>query len=243
MKLKPHPALIPSNVKYVVGCDESGAGETFGSMFLGCVAIEAEKLQNIKQIFDNPNIKELEEFEIQDKYEQIRKDCELFHTKCKATEIDRVGKNTLLDQKYEELITCATSGKEDACIIIDDYGVKRGLKSFLDRLQSDGNTIIVENRADEKYAACQAASVIARKERLEEVQSNNEKYKIRDESGKIIYPDSGNAGNPQTREYLEAFMRIHPKKELPSFVRKKWSNVEKLLQEKSNQKISEFFEG
>ncbi len=133
------PALIPSNVKYVVGCDESSAGETFGSMFRGCAAIGVENLKNIEKISDNPNIREQEEFEIQDKYEQIKKVCKVSHTKCGATEIDRAGKNTPLDQKYGELIAGVTSGKKDECMIIDDYGIKRGPKSFLDRLQSDGN--------------------------------------------------------------------------------------------------------
>ena len=235
------PSMAPSDVNYFVGCDESGAGETFGSMFLGCVVFDSKNLKKIQQIFDNPNIKELEEYEILDKYEKIKKYCEIFHKKCEASEIDNTSKNTLLDQKYEELLVDAISGKEKLCVIIDDYGILRGLKSFLDKLQSKGNTIIAENKADEKYAACQAASVIARKERLEEMQNLNEEFKVQDESGKIIYPGSGNAGNPQTKEYLEAFMRLYPKNELPSFVRRKWSNVEKLLQEKSNQKISRFF--
>lgn len=241
-KIEEKPSMIPSDVKYFVGCDESGAGETFGSIFLGCVVVDAENLKNIEQIFDNPNIKELEEFEIQDKYEKIKKYCKIFHKKCEASEIDETSKNTLLDQKYEELLVDAISGKENVCVIIDDYGILRGLKSFLDKLQSEGNTIIVENKADEKYAACQAASVIARKERLDEVQNINEEFKIQDESGKIIIPGSGNAGNPQTKEYLETFMKTYPKKELPPFVRRKWSNVQKLLKEKSNQKISRFFE-
>ena len=84
-------------------------------------------------------------------------------------------------------------------------------------------------------------SAVARKERLEEMRNLNKKFNVQDESGKIIYPGSGNASNPQTTEYLEAFMKLHPSKDLPPFVRRKWSNVKKLLQKKSNQKISRFF--
>jgi ribonuclease HIII len=233
--------MIPSGVKYFVGCDESGAGETFGSMFLGCVTIEAENLKNIEKIFDNPNIKGLDEDEILDKYEKIIKYCKIFKNKCEVSEIDQTSKNTLLDQKYEELLRDAISGKEKLCIIIDDYGIQRGLKLFFDNLRSKENVVIVEHKADEKYVVCQAASVVARKERLEEIRILNEKFRIQDETGKIIYPGTGNAGNPQTREYLEAYMKLNPKKDLPPFVRKKWSNVQKLWQEKSTQKISQFF--
>ena len=128
------------------------------------------------------------------------------------------------------------------CVIIDDYGIKRGLKSFLDKLRSQGNTVIVEHKADERYAACQAASVVARKERFEEIRNINKNFSVQDEYGKLIYPGTGNASNPQTAKYLEAFMKLHPSAELPAFVRRKWSNVKKLLQTKSNQKISGFFE-
>ena len=64
---------------------------------------------------------------------------------------------------------------------------------------------------------------------------------MQDEDGKIAYPGSGNAGNVQTEKYLEAFKKLYPSKDLPPFVRRKWSNVKKFLQKKSNQKISGFF--
>ena len=231
---------IPSDVKFFVGCDESGAGETFGSMFLGCVIIDAENLKNMEQIFDTQNIKVLNEYEILEKYDKIKKYCKIFEKKCEALEIDETSKNTLLDQKYEELIADAISGKEKVCVIIDDYGIKRGLKLFLENIQSKGNIVIVENKADEKYTVCQAASVVARKERFEELKNIDKEFGVQDESGKTICPGSGNAGNPQTEQYLEAFMKLYPSKDLPPFVRRKWSNVKKLLQKKSNQKISDF---
>lgn len=232
---------IPFDAKYYVGCDESGVGETFGSVFLGCVAIKADDLKNIQQIFDNPNIKELEEQEIIEKYRLVKEHCEIFETKCAASEVDETSKNTLLDQKYKELLEKAISRKEKLCVIMDDYGIKRELKSFFDYLDSQGNNVIVQVKADEKYAVCQAASVVARKKRLEEVRYINKEFILQDESGKKIYPGTGNAGNPQTAQYLESFLRLNPDKELPFFVRKKWSNVKKLLQEKSNQKLEKFF--
>ena len=241
-EIEQKPNEIPSDVKYFIGCDESGAGETFGSIFLGCAVVKAENLKNIQQIFDIPNIKELVEREIIEKYDSIKKYCEVFQIKCEASEIDETSKNTLLDQKYEELLKEAILGKEKLCVIIDDYGIKRGLKLFLDNLQSKGNTIVIEHKADEKYAACQAASVVARKERFEEIRYINKNFNVQDESGRKIYPESGNASNPQTALYLESYLKLYPSRDLPPFVRRKWSNVKKLLQNKSNSKISGFFE-
>ena len=76
---------IPSNIEYFIGCDEAGTGETFGSMFLACVLIDAENLKNIQQIFDIQNIKELSEYEISDKYNKIKKYCKIFVKKWPRT--------------------------------------------------------------------------------------------------------------------------------------------------------------
>jgi len=137
---------VPSDVEYFVGCDESGAGETFGSMFLGCVLIDAENLKNIQQIFDIQNIKELSEYEIIDKFNKIKKYCKIFVKKCEALEIDETSKNTLLDQKYTELLSDTISGKEKLCVIIDDYGITRELKSFFERLRSSGITELLKTK-------------------------------------------------------------------------------------------------
>ena len=241
-EMKQKPTAVTSDVKFFIGCDEAGAGETFGSMFLGCVIVDAENSKNIERIFDTLNMKDLNEHEILEKYNKIKKYCKISKIKCEVSEIDETSKNTLLDQKYEELLSEAISGKEKLCVIIDDYGIKRGLKSFLESLESKGNVVIVEHKADEKYPACLAASVVARKERFEEIRHLNTKFNVQDESGKTIYPGTGNAANPQTAEYLEAFMKLYPSKDLPPFVRRKWSNVQKLLQKKHSQKISRFFE-
>lgn len=240
-KIEQKTISIPSDVKYYVGCDESGTGETFGSIFLACVLVEAKNLKSIKQLFDIPDIKELSPGELIDKYAKIEKYCKIFVNKCEPSEIDETNKNILLDQKYVELLKDAISGKEKLCVIIDDYGIQRELKTFLDKLRANSNTVIAEIHADEKYPACQAASVIARKERFENVRNFNKDAGVPNEFGKMIYPGAGNANNPQTADYLEAFVKQNPGKEIPPFVRRKWSNVKKLLGQISNQKITGFF--
>ncbi len=241
-KTEENSTEIPSDVNYFVGCDESGAGESFGSMFLGCVVVNASNLKNVQQIFDIQNIKILEEHEILEKYEAIKKYAKIFVKKCIALEIDETSKNTLLDRKYKELLGEAIPQKEKICVIIDDYGIQRELKLFVEFIRSQENTVIVVNKADEKYAVCQAASVVARKGRLEEIRDSCCAALDRPACGQKISPGSGNAGNPQTDRYLEMFMKQNPGIELPTFVRRKWSNVQKLLKQKSNHKISGFFE-
>ncbi len=50
--------------EYYVGCDESGAGESFGSMFLGCAVILKKNLEPICDIIKGKNIRQLNEREI-----------------------------------------------------------------------------------------------------------------------------------------------------------------------------------
>ena len=50
--------------EYYVGCDESGAGESFGSMFLGCVVIPKKNLESICDIIKGKNIRGLNEREL-----------------------------------------------------------------------------------------------------------------------------------------------------------------------------------
>ena len=236
------PTRIPQNAKCHVGCDEAGAGEAFGSIFLGCVAVTGtENLKGLEQVFDDPDVKGFGEHDILEKYERIKRYCRIFVKRCEAPEVDRVNKNVLLDQRYEELLWEAISEEESTCVIVDDYGIGRGLKSFLEGLKSRGHFGIVEARADEKYAVCQAASVAARKCRLEEIRDLNREFCIEDEDGKTVCPGSGNAGNPQTARYLESFVRTYPSRELPPFVRRKWGNVRKFMQERDGQRISQYF--
>jgi len=236
-------AGIPKDVKYFVGCDESGTGETFGSIFLGCVLVKAGSLKNLERIFDSPDIKSLEEDEINQKYDKIKKYCQIYDERIEAFEIDETSKNTLLDQRYKKLLEKAVFGKEKICIIIDDYEIKRELRSFFDDFCAHGNSIVAESKADERYAACQAASVVARKKRLEEIRNLNKEFALEDGSGGKVCPGAGNAGNLQTEQYLELFLKQNQDKEFPSFVRRKWGNVKKLLQKKSNQSMDDFFGG
>ena len=87
---------VPSDLKYFVGCDESGTGETFGSIFLGCVVVDAGNLKNIQRIFDNPNIKNFEEYEILEKYDKIKKYCEILKINARHQKLMREIKTRFL---------------------------------------------------------------------------------------------------------------------------------------------------
>jgi len=223
---------------YYVGCDEAGAGETFGSMFLGCASISKPNLERIQVFLKGRNIRELTKSEVFQIYDKISG---LFASKIKiyqASEIDEGSKNTLLDRGYIEIITKIIEGKSKLSVVIDDYGVKRELKEFCNSLKMKGAEVIIIHKADEQYTACKAASLVARKARIEEIDQNNEKYSFVNEAGEKIIPGAGSASNENTKRYLMEFKKKFSNKEYPPFVRRKWKNVKDVDKDRFQHKLS-----
>jgi len=223
---------------YYVGCDEAGAGESFGSMFLGCVIISKKNLERIQAFLKEKNIRELKKYEILQIHNKISG---LFSSKIyvyTASDIDEGSKNTLLDRGYIEIITKIIEGKSKLSVVIDDYGVKRELKEFCNSLKMKGAEVIIIHKADEQYTACKAASLIARKARIEEIDQNNEKYSFVNEAGEKIIPGAGSASNENTKRYLMEFKKKFSNKEYPLFVRRKWKNVKDVDKDRFQHKLS-----
>ena len=103
------------------------------------------------------------------------------------------------------------------------------MKNFVNSIATEGFNVIVKNKADEEYTACKVGSLVARRSRLEEIETNNNKYLIIDETTKErTIPGSGAASNPDTEKYLIRYRKDNPSSQFPRFVRKKWSNVMKI---------------
>jgi len=212
---------------YYIGCDEAGAGESFGSMFLGCAIIHKQNLESICDIIKGKNIRHLTHKEIKHTFNAIS---DLFESKIKiisSHEVDSGSKNILLDRGYIELLDNATKDKSKISIVIDDYGVRHELKRFVDTLGD--TTVIIKNKADEEYTACKVASLVARKARMEEIEHiNNTNALVDNDTKEMIVPGSGAASNEMTEKYLMEYRKRFPDAEFPPFVRKKWANIIKI---------------
>jgi ribonuclease HIII len=71
IKIKPDGDTVAVSIdelslasEYYVGCDESGKGESFGSMFLGCAMVSKHVLSKLSPILKNKNIRNLSKSEI-----------------------------------------------------------------------------------------------------------------------------------------------------------------------------------
>lgn len=213
--------------EYYVGCDEAGAGESFGSMFLGCTIIHKDQLDGICNIVRGKNIRELKKQEVNQILNAISGTYSADVKIYSAYDMDNNSKNVLLDRGYIELISKIISGKSSVSVMIDDYGVRPEMIKFVDELKKNDVEVIVKTKADEEYTAVKVASLIARKARLAEIDQINSEYVIVDkENQEMILPEAGSASNPNTIMYLTEFRKRNPYAELPPFVRKKWHNVD-----------------
>jgi len=215
--------------EYYVGCDESGAGESFGSMFLGCAVIPKKNLESICDIVKGKNIRGLNERELNQILNAVSGSYEGNVKIYSASELDSGSKNVLLDRGYMDLIDSAIQGKSEISVVIDDYGVQHELVKYLKKISSENTIIVVKNKADEQYTACKLASLIARKARADEITHiNNTNTFVDNETKEMIFPGSGAASNEMTERYLKEYRKRLPDAEFPSFVRKKWANIIKI---------------
>lgn len=225
------PAII--NLKeitknMIVGLDEAGVGESFGSLFLGASVIKKEDVKYFNGMLGGQNIRELDYAQIEKLFNALRDKIKWNVKRITAEELDKNNKLILMDRGYSALISDSRliENLSNATIILDDYGVKYELKEFLEKQEKMGSQVIVESKADENYAAVRIASIVARKHRLEEMDRLRIENRLIDSKiNEIVEFGSGNAGDPKTRNWLETYRRLKPHSNLPYFVRRKWANV------------------
>ena len=227
---------------YYIGCDESGRGETFGFLYLGCTLIKKENLKLIKDTINNKNIRKLNKNKIEEIKNSLRSKYDFLHREYSPDEIDKYSLNMLLDSGYKFLLSKIIEHKKNLIIAIDDYGIGNELKGYIKTIENDDVKVIVKNKADEEYTACKIASLVARAFRANEIEKLNTRYVlIEDSTGDKVYPCSGSSSNNNTDKYLILFRKKNPYSDFPLFVRKKWNNVKSIDTKYPKQQNKFFF--
>lgn len=215
---------------FYIGCDESGAGESFGSLFLGCSLIKSENIKQINNLLGKKKISRLNFIQLRELTNSLKNYFEYTLYEYTASEIDAKSKIDLLDQGYIELISKTITKTTRPLIVIDNYGIGKNLSEYIKAEEKNGIKFEVKYRADESSVACKIASVVARSARLGNIESINNKYFLLDpKTGNKILPGSGSPSNVITLEYLKSYRNQHPYSELPSFVRRKWGNIQSFM--------------
>lgn len=228
-KITPTVDELQSDKKFFIGFDESGAGESFGSLFLGCAIVEKSQLPYLKEFLGKKNIKRLEKFEVYNLFNDLKGRFKCNSSKISAWELDDHNKNRLLDREYEKLLSSLTYEPSGIFIVVDDYNIGIDLRSKLASLQDKGATVVLQNKADENYVGCMLASLTARKKRLEEMEVlKKENALIDPDTGSKVFFESGAAGNPEVEKWIRVHRQTYPYSPLPAFVRMKWKNIQRL---------------
>jgi ribonuclease HIII len=232
IKIKPNETkkdVNKINKDVLIGFDESGKGETFGSMFVCGVRIKSEDMEYIVGMLGGKDIKKLNKSQIEGLFNTLKDKFSYELIQVSVNEIDLYPINVILDRNYVSLLNKLKKESAKEAIIIDDYGIGFELSENLKKAKQAGSEIIIETKADMKYSASALASLVARRARLLEMNRlSMENIIIDPENGEKVFFQSGAPSNSETEKYLISCRKLCPYSEFPIFVRKKWKNVQEI---------------
>ncbi|MFH1402931.1 MAG: ribonuclease HII [Candidatus Altiarchaeota archaeon] len=209
------------------GIDEAGRGPVIGPMILAAVVVDEEgvcKLRELK-VRDSKKISPKRRSYLEPLVKEIA--LEYKTIRISASEIDMMRKKMSLNLaealKTAELIIGLNEKPERVIVDATDNIAEDYTKRILDCMNKTDPSykpphIHSEHKADDKYAEVSAASIIAKVARDREIELLREKH------GDF---GSGYPSDELTQKFLR---RIIGDGELPSFVRRSWSTVDKSRQ-------------
>jgi ribonuclease HII len=205
---------VKGNKMKLVGIDEAGRGSVLGPLVVCGVAVEEERLKYLERLKlkDSKKISPKRRVVLSRKIKKIA-ECHPVHIS--AADIDLLRSKDVNLNEIEKIAMRKIIGdsKPDVsfidCIDVKPERFTEEIEKFQDNLR-----VIAEHRADDKYVIVSAASIVAKVERDMEI------HKIRKEYTNI---GSGYPSDPKTI----SFLKNTPYKDLPDFVRRSWSTVER----------------
>jgi ribonuclease HII len=213
----------------VCGIDEAGRGPVIGPLVMAGISIDENK------------VKLLEKLEVKDSKMLTLKRREFLFEEIKAItdyhiiivdpmEIDAALNNPDLNLNKLEAIKIADvidNLKPNKAIIDAPSTNTEAFKKELRKLiQNKETELVLEHKADENYAVCSAASILAKVTRDRKIE------KIKEKHGNC---GSGYPSDPTTRKYLQE----NWKKPINIF-RKTWATYKKLESSKKQKSIAEY---
>ena len=210
----------------ILGIDEAGRGSLIGPMIIAGVAIRKseEKFLKRKGVKDSKKLSPTRREEL----EKIIKEKALWWKTIRVTprSIDNENLNKLTLKKMRLLALEALREKTGINIIIVDQVGKK--KKKLVR-EASGIKQVMEEKADEKYIAVGAASIIAKTERDRIIKDYHDKYGVE---------GSGYPSDPNTIKWLIKNWEKIPRK----IIRDKWKTLKKLGLNRNSLKLDDYFE-
>jgi ribonuclease HII len=219
------PRYSSPDREMLFGLDETGKGEIIGPVILAGVSFPKELFPTIDKIVGLSDTKRPHKFPY---WENIFKQLSSLKVKGFAYFVEEISPdklrkenlNRLLDKGYKKIINIFLKGMgeekrlKEYRIVLDDYGIGKNFRRFLQCLQEKGAEVIVVKSADSEYLEVKTAAILAKRfrERIIKKIKENPKYQI---AGLTI--GSGNLSDKETKEWLRKWKEVY--KNFPYFVK------------------------
>ena len=219
-----------NDVRYI-GYDECGKGEIFGDMILCGAELSDDNYEQARSLLKTADTKRRKTASAWNLLGESLDDIKVkkWVARIKPSDVMKGETARVMDSSYIDLIK--QSKPDDATrITVDDYGIGRRFKSYLDGLNCE---VKVEHGADNNYVEVRTASVVAKVVHATMMSNicENVDYVVRG-----FLPGSGNCGDHNTKRWLCEW--CNSGKPWPSFVKTWWSPVRKLEAKKQIVRLS-----
>ncbi|MDK6029294.1 ribonuclease HII [Ignisphaera sp. 4213-co] len=207
--------------KIIAGIDEAGRGPLVGDMFIALVAIEEKFLPILNSLGVNDS-KKLAKQKREKLFPIILSLSSLVITsRIQPSQIDEYNINSLEMSTILNIVKKACRIIDIEEIYIDAFTNPKRIEEKISSLNIRAK-VIVEFKADSKYAVVEAASIVAKVLRDEHIKQLSKVY------GDV---GSGYPSDRKTIDWLKKYYVTHG--EIPPIVRRSWSTIDKVLHKKN----------
>ncbi len=206
---------IKANEPLYVGLDEAGRGSCVGPLAVALVAVDEQGLHALESIGVKDSKKLTPESRLElfpriiwaSRYVAIKM--------IQPHEIDMHNVSSLTMKAMCSLIKTLVIKANIARIVIDCVNPAKKLERLVKGIVAESVKVLIEEDADDKYAECMAASIIAKVARDNEINKLRERYGVK---------GSGYPSDPETLEWLKSIMASG---KIPPCVRRSWRTVKR----------------
>ncbi len=205
----------------ICGIDEAGRGPVLGNLVVAGVLCHEEDIGSLESmgVKDSKKLNGTRRAEL---YDELISQFEYHVLNILPCELDASNINRLEAAKFAEVINALKP--ETAYVDCADVSPQNFEKYMRQGIDFECN-LIVEHKADERYPAVSAASIIAKVVRDRYIEELKEEY------GDV---GSGYPSDPKTIKFIEEWFQKH--RSFPHFVRKKWKTLNRI----KNVKLTDF---
>ncbi|MCL7383148.1 MAG: ribonuclease HII [Thaumarchaeota archaeon] len=209
--------------RLICGIDEAGRGSVIGPMVIAGILINEEKINELTnlKVRDSKEVKPEEREKLYDEILKIAKAWKIIILTAKEVDSETrrnkmMGINHLEARKFIEIIN---ELKPDIAYIDLPSRNPEKFRSIIYQMLKYECQLILEHKADKKYPATSAASIIAKVTRDGEIKKLKEKF------GDF---GSGYPHDPKTRRFIREILKSSS--EAQEYIRLSWQTIKRVMQ-------------